>query len=982
MESSESLRGLRRALSDLGDELRSHSSDCESGSFPHKATRLLQEAQRFLCMVENTGNDPSLSPEIPEQKTSGEWDTDGKELARLKDESLLSLLENSADAVYLKNLVTDQYEYMSPAIEQITGISLSGMLSMDLAEVMERIHPDDQATVKAALNRVTSGSKEVIEYRFKGNDGRYRTLSDSIHTHFNQQGKPLCRIGIVRDVSTRKLLEQSICESEERFRLLAESIDLVFWFMNLEQGKMVYINPAFERIWGVPTSAIYANAQIWIDSIHPEDRSRVLQELEQWYEGIKEEYDIEYRIARTDGGVRWIWDRGTVIGRQLGKPSRVCGIATDISERKQAEKDLRRANERLELAQYAAGTGVWDWDMASGRLEWSRELFELFGLDHEKDRADFETWRRVVHPEDRSIASTRIDNAVRDGSILDSEYRILLRDGAVRWINALGRTMYDPEGKPRRMLGICVDITRRRRMEESLRQSEDRYRSLVELSPDALFINLNDRIVFVNHAAVRLLGASSADEVVGRNPFDFRLPEYHAISRERNERCLAGETTPLIEGKILRLDGSFVDVEEAAAPLETEEGAAIQVILRDITERKRTEESLAVAKEQAEAANLAKSEFLANMSHEIRNPLNGIMIAVQLMEDAELTTEQRECLDSIRTCSNGLLLLINDILDLSKVESGKIELEQKTFSLRSSISDVIRTQLSLIHGKGLSMHTDIAEEVPDSLTGDQLRLKQILLNLLGNAVKFTEKGSIGISVAVSERHGDIALLQIEVTDTGIGMSPHVMRKIFAPFIQADTSTTRKYGGTGLGLSICNRLVALMGGTIWAESREGAGSTFYIQAPFFVHKAEEELHHLSSSDNAFHLCDGTPVKILLVEDMEINLALISRLLQRRGYTVVEAQDGMEALRIWELEAFDAILMDIHMPGMSGIEVAKTIRAREKETGKHIPTIAITGRAFEEEREKILSQGFDGYISKPIEIDALFQELYRCLQNRAL
>ncbi|MRR06829.1 MAG: PAS domain S-box protein [Deltaproteobacteria bacterium] len=980
MESSESIQDIRRALSDLAVELRSHSAGCENGTFLHKASHVLQEAQRLLNVLENTSKDASQSPEMTGQKTNGEKDADCTEIARLKNESMLSLLENSANAVYMKNLLTDKYEYMSPAIEQTTGITLSEIASMDLSQVMERIHPDDQATVRAALNRVTAGSKEVIEYRFKDKDGRYRMLSDSIHTHFNQQGKPLCLIGIVRDVSTQKLLEQSICESEERFRLLAESIEFVFWFMNLEQGKMVYINPAFERIWGIPTNAIYANAKIWIDSIHPEDRSRVLQELDQWYSGSKEEYDVEYRIVRADGGIRWIWDRGTVIGRQLGKPSRVCGIATDISERKRAERDLRHANERLELSQHAAGAGVWDWDMARGRLEWSRELFELFGLDPEKDCAEFETWLRVMHPDDRSAASARIDNAVSDGSILDSEYRILLKDGTVRWINALGRTMYNPEGKPLRMLGICFDVTRRRRMEESLRQSEDRYRSLVELSPDALFINLNDRIVFVNQAAVGLLGASSVNELVGRNPFDFRLPEYHAIFRERNERCLAGETTPLIEGKILKLDGSIVDVEEAAATFTMEEGSAIQVIMRDITERKRTEKSLSIAKLQAEAANLAKSEFLANMSHEIRNPMNGIMIAVQLMEDSELTNEQRECLNSIKVCSNGLLLLINDILDLSKVESGKIELEQKDFSLRTSIHEVIRTQISLIHGKGLRMQTEIPEEVPDSLTGDQLRLKQVLLNLLGNAVKFTEKGSIGISVAVSDRHDDIALLQIGVTDSGIGINPKVMHKIFAPFIQADTSTTRKYGGTGLGLSICHRLVELMGGKIWAESREGIGSTFFIQVPFIVNKTEVEFNNRTIVETVQPLWDDSPLKILLVEDMEINLALISRLLQRRGHTVVEAHDGMEALRIWEVEAFDAILMDIHMPGMSGIEVAKTIRAREQETGKHIPTIAITGRAFQEEREKILSQGFDGYIPKPIEISALFQELRRCLQNR--
>jgi PAS domain S-box-containing protein len=306
--------------------------------------------------------------------------------------------------------------------------------------------------------------------------------------------------------------------------------------------------------------------------------------------GEQQTYDL--RMVKKGGTEFWAQVTAT-LERDGDGGAQVSHITvTDITERKQSEDALLRANERLDMAKIAAGAGVWDWDVVSGRIEWSPEMFRLFGIDPGKDTAGFDSWRAALHPEDRQAATERIESAVREGSILDSEYRVLLPDGTIRWINARGRTVYDRHGQPVRMLGICMDVTSRRLTEEALRYSEDRYRSLVELSPDAVFVNRNNRIVFVNQAAVRLFGASSADELVGKDPFDLRLPEYHATFRARNERCLDGEATPHIEGKILRLDGSIVDVEEAAARFETEEGEAIQVILRDITERKRGEEKL------------------------------------------------------------------------------------------------------------------------------------------------------------------------------------------------------------------------------------------------------------------------------------------------------------------------------------------------------------------------------------------------------
>ncbi len=399
---------------------------------------------------------------------------------------------------------------------------------------------------------------------------------------------------------------------------------------------------------------------------------------------------------------------------------------------------------------------------------------------------------------------------------------------------------------------------------------------------------------------------------------------------------------------------------------------------QEISERKKSERELELAREAAFAGSRAKSEFLSNMSHEIRTPMNGIMGMAQLLEYTPLTDEQKEYLGAIRTSSESLLSLINDVLDLSKIESGKIELERRDFSLRGSISDVIKSQVSLIRSKGLSVKADIPMVVPDHLLGDQFRLKQILLNLLGNAIKFTDRGEIRIAVTVSERDDSSALLKIQVTDSGIGISPEAMEKIFSPFVQADASTTRQYGGTGLGLAICTNLAELMGGRIWAESREGYGSTFSIQIPFSVNEAAVPRCD-GSSAGAPPVQDGVPLRILLVDDQEINLFFATRILQRAGHTVVQARDGREALQRWEEEPFDLILMDIQMPIMSGIEATQAIREREKERGGHLPIIAVTARALREEQDAIQVKGFDGYITKPIVIVELVREMERCLAS---
>ncbi len=790
------------------------------------------------------------------------------------------------------------------------------------------------------------------------------------------------------DITERIQIDETLRRTEAKYKVLVEQIPAITYTAALDDASTtLYISPQIEAALGFSPEEYRADPDLWRKRLHPDDRDRVLTELAQSL-ASRQPFKSEYRMITRDGHVVWFRDEAVAVQDSTGKYLFLQGVMLDLTESKQAEEALNKSEqEKAAILGGLKNVAVEYLDPEMQIIWVNTAIQKSLGLSEDEIRGKH--CYEIIYGLESSCSGCTAFKALRFGQSQEGE--LITPDGKT-WLSR-SSPIKDANEKVTGVVHVAVNISGRKKAENARKESERRLADIINFLPDATFvIDRGGRVIAWNRAIEAMTGVK-AGEMLGKGNYEYAIPfygerrlvlidlvqrsdqnfiknRYNNIKSLENGTLVGEAHMPNLRGGEAYLLGSASALYDSAGNL----WGAIESI-RDITDRKHAEEYLQRAKEKAESATRAKSEFLANMSHEIRTPLNAIIGITGLLLDTPLSSDQRDCLETVQSSGDVLMSVINNILDFSKIEEGKRMREYQPFDLRKCIEDAMDLLAPKAAEKYLVLGCSVDDDVPERLLGDATSLYQVLINLLNNAVKFTDSGDISVHVSCRPLQGGKTELCFSVKDTGIGIPQDRMGGLFQPFSQVDMSITRRHGGTGLGLAISKKLVELMGGTIWAESEIGKGCTFHftIQLERAGPKQYPETRVIpkkisSQADNLGRL------RLLLAEDNLVNQKVALLMLKKLGIKADVAANGLEVMQALERQTYDVVLMDVQMPEMDGFEAAKAIRERWMERKPHI--IAVTAHALEGDRKRCIEAGMDDYISKPVRLEELIEALGRC------
>jgi two-component system sensor histidine kinase/response regulator len=848
------------------------------------------------------------------------------------------------------------------------------------------VAPEDRPRVREALQRAFSGKSPQLEVECRTiqKDGSigWRLVRGLVAR--NPAGQPISLMGSSVDITQLKHTQEELQRVKDRLEFALQASNTATWDLETPDGLITGGVPVFSNAWeqcgyDAPSDP-YRAAQVLSVLLPPGETERFMANVQAFFDGAGREWEIEQRVLHKDGTERWHLKRGVVARGADGRVTRFTGTSIDITDRKQMERELQRANERLELALLGSGTCVWDFDVPNGRLVNAISVFtnawQLLG--HEvpsRPQPVSEVFSALLSADDLEPFMDRVQFLFDGtGSKWEIEQRVLHEDRKERWLLGRGVVMRDANGSVTRWIGAAVDMTDRKLVERALLESEERFRRTFENAAVGMILtDVDGKFLEHNRRFCEFLGYST-EELAGRCLFEFMDPDEAALHLENQQRVVCGETPAFTrDARYFRKDGAIVWGNLTLSVIQRHaDGMPAQVmgILQDITERKEIESKLSRAREAADAANRAKDEFLANVSHEIRTPMNAILGMTELALDSAPSDHQRQLLATVRSAAKNLLTIINDLLDFSKIEAGKMTLDRAFFSLRAAVGDTLRALAVRAHRKGLELLCQVRPEVPDALEGDAGRLRQVLMNLVGNAIKFTPRGEVEVEVDVApSSNAHTVSLIFAVRDTGIGIAPEKKATIFRAFEQEDSSTTRNYGGTGLGLTISAQLAELMGGGITLESAPGRGSTFNFTARFA---------RSSRSDGAMtspeRLAD---LRVLVVDDNETNRRILEEWLQSwrmRPTAVGNAAAAMDELaRAHDAGSpFALVLLDARMPDTDGVTLAGQIRQRWDAPAPRLILLSSDDNPALPARSR--ENGVLAYLLKPVQQSELLEAIW--------
>ena len=859
-------------------------------------------------------------------------------------------------------------------------------------EFEQLLYPDDLPGFLSALGRAFKSSERTHHRcRMLHLDGSIRFIDVHLKVSRDKLGKPMRMIGMLEDVTADVEAASQLEAIRDHELQLLERLSVAIQAAGLQCWEFSYLEESFTWVDSLPDGV--DPRSIGMDEVN---RSLAGSAIQEDAEGIRLEtvkalaagaQTLSSRMRRRlpDGRILHFQIYQRFFRDDNGRPVRALGATRDVTDEVFAEELLRlqkdellAAQKRLERASSSVQEGHWEMDLVTRRHWGSSNYYALLGFSpQEREFETIESVQALMHPDDHERAMRAARAHLFHNEPHDVELRIRSKDGAYRWFRLRGRAERDCDGVALRVSGSIHEIDRQKAAEDALREATARFERAVKGTQDGLWeVDKRSGKMWLSPRLHELLGYEVGelhdghevmrelvhpDDVVGSDQaVASQAVHGKSIEFEVRMRCKSGEY------RWFRLRGS-------PSSDDGEGFTRVSGNMQDVTEARLAKDAIVRASQDAMLANQAKSAFLANMSHEIRTPMNGILGMTTLLLDTPLVADQREYAETIQQSSQSLLTVINDILDFSKIEAGKLDIESIEMDVRGVVDDVISTLEYQAQAKGLKLATDVRADVPYVSMGDPQRIRQCLLNLMSNAIKFTRTGQVDISVSAAGIRDQRALVRFEVRDTGIGIAPESVKSLFQPFVQADSSTTRHFGGTGLGLSIVRGLVEMMGGQVGAHSQPGTGSTFWFVLPMMEVSATAPRADKPAAA-AHWAARRFRGKVLLVEDNAVNQKVAQRFLERLGCDVALAENGEQCVRAWERGQFDIVLMDIQMPVMDGYTATRLIREKEC-VDRHTPIVALTANAMTGQLERCLEAGMDGLLTKPIAIEQLREVLDR-------